>query len=271
MAEGDPIPAVITAESLGALQGDAFKGVLPADFKEKPYLKDAATFSDVLKKLDGAQTLLGQRFIPAAEDPEEKQVAFYGKLRPETPDKYVIPDTIEGLPPEFAKKAGESKFIKDLLHSANISQYQAKPLIAGFLKLIYSADMATTKRHDDAFVKMATDLFGNQKDNIIANGKKFLAANLPDNVKPLLEGMSEKELTVILAATDMMAKKFTGEDPFRGGGGGGGGGGETKETITAKMQEIMKNPDYKDPFKNRALLQQMDGLREKLRIVMGGQ
>jgi hypothetical protein len=46
-----------------------------------------------------------------------------------------------------------------------------------------------------------------------------------------------------------MAKKFTGEDPFRGIGGGAPGGGETKDQLVAAMQAIQRDPAYSDPSK----------------------
>lgn len=135
------------------------------------------------------------------------------------------------------------------------------------------ANEKTTK--DAAFTKLSTDLFAGNKDAIIGNAKKFMATHIPENVRPLLDSMDEKQLTVLLALTDGMAKKFTGEDPFRGGGAGaGGGGGETKEQLIAQMQAIQKDPVYADPFKDRPkhaeLLSKMETIRGKLKKLQGG-
>ena len=289
MAEGDPGAGagagagagVITAEGLGKVEGDAFRSLLPADIQAKPYAKDINNFGDFVKRYDGAQALLGQRNVPAATDPDEKWAEFHGKMRPEKPEGYVIPE-VQGVPPEIVKQWAEGPLLKSLLHKANASPYQAKILSTEIMSLLYKAQMheeqesvKATQAKDASFAKLAGDLFGDNKDNVIANGKKFLAANLPENVRPLLEGMSEKELTVVLAATDGMARKFTGEDPFRGGGGNGGGGGETKDQLVAQMQAIMKEPAYGDPLKDRVknadLNARMEVIRGKLKKLQGGQ
>lgn len=281
MAEGDVIPAgTITAEGLGKVEGDAFRALLPAEIQAKPYAKEINNFGDFVKKFDGSQTLLGQRNAPAPEDPDEKWAEFHGKTRPEKADAYVIPE-IPGVPPEFVKKVAEGPLLRSLLHKAGASPYQAKILSSEIMTILFKAnsDMekettAAVAAKDASFTKMAGELFGDQKDNILANGKKYLATHLPENVRPLLEGMSEKELTVVLAATDGMARKFTGEDPFRGGGGSGGGGGETKDQLVAQMQAIMKEPAYADPLKDKVknadLNARMDVIRGKLKKLQGG-
>jgi hypothetical protein len=270
-----PVSAPITAESLGAIQGDSFRALLPNDFKEKGYLKDAKSFSDVFKKLDGAETLLGQRQFPDDKSTPEQWQAFHGKFRPATADKYEFPG-VEGIPAEYVTKLSEAKELREILHSADQSPYQAKKLLSGFMKSLYTAEQNYIKTKDESFAKLSTELYGEQKDAIIANGKKFLTAHLPDNVKPLLEQMDEKQMTVLLAATDGLAKKFSGEDPFRGGSGEGGGSGAVSETsIIADMQTLMKDPAYGDPFKDQVkhgqLMQKMEGLRGKLRALRSGQ
>lgn len=269
-----PAPAAITAESIGSVQGDAFRALLPAEIQAKPYAKEINNFGEFVKKFDGAQALLGQRALPDANTPDDKWGEFHTKLRPESADKYTL-GQVEGLKPEYIEKSGNIvKVLKNILFANGASAYQAKGIIPGILKELAIAEEGFTKQQEDAFTKMTTDLFGAQKDTVIANGKKFLAAHLPDNVKPLLDGMDEKQLTVLLAATDGIAKKFTGEDPFRGGGAGAGsGGGETQETLVAQMQAIMKEPCWSDPFKDKPkhaqLTQQMEGIRAKLKALQG--
>lgn len=273
MFDGDPAPAAITVESLGAVQGDAFRALLPAEIQAKPYAKEINTFGDLVKKFDGATTLLGQRVLPDENTPPEKWGEFHSKFRPETPEKYEV-GTVEGVAPEYVQKAGPIvKIVQNLLHKAGASSYQAKQILPGILKELFTAETRHSQLRDQSFAKLAGDLFGDKKDSVIQNGKTFLAAHLPENIRPLLESFDEKQLTVVLAATDALAKKFTGEDPFRGSGGGGGGGQETKETLVAQMQEIMKNPAYSDPFKDRVkhkeLNDKMEVIRGKLKTLQG--
>jgi hypothetical protein len=237
-------------------------------------MKNINTFGDLVKGFDGAQNLLGQRALPDETATDEQWGAFHAKLRPADAGAYKIPQ-IEGVPPEFIQKAGESKELRAIIHAAAASPYQAKVLLTGLLKTLYTADQKATQSRDASFTKMATEFFGDKKDAIMANGKAYLAANLPENVKPLLANMDDNQLAVVLAAIDTTVKKFSGEDPFRGSGpGAGGSGSQTMETLKAKMTTIMKDPCWNDPFKDRAkhaqLSQEMDKVRADMRKLQPG-
>jgi hypothetical protein len=272
---GSGAPAAITAESLGALQGDSFRAVMPKEIAEKPYMKDVNTFGDFVKKFDGAQTLLGQRTTPDDKATPEQWKEFHSKTAPKSAEEYKLPQTVEGLDPEFVKKAGEAKWIKPLFHAAQISPHQANILYPEFLKMIKAADAAEGKAADERFAKLSSETFKDQKDVVVTNAKKFMATHIPAEMQPMLDSLDEKQLTLLIAMTDGMAKKFTGEDPFRGGGAGAGsGGGETKDALIAQMQAIQKDPVYTDPFKDRPkhaeLLAKMDVIRGKLKKIQGG-
>lgn len=265
----------ITAESVGALQGDAFRAIVPKEIAAKPYMKDVNTFGDFVKKFDGAQTLLGQRVLPGADSTPDQWKEFHTKLAPKTAEEYKFPESVEGWTAEEMKKATEAKWIRPLLHAAQLSPYQASILLPGFLKLIKQAEAEDRKISDAQFVKMSSEVFKDQKDAIITNAKKFMATHIAPELQPMLESLDEKSLTLLIAMTDGMAKKFTGEDQFRGGGAGAGsGGGETKEVLIAQMQAIQKDPCYSDPFKDRPkhaeLLGKMEVIRGKLKKLQGG-
>lgn len=264
----------ITAESLGALQGDSFRAVMPKEIAEKPYMKDVNTFGDFVKKFDGAQTLIGQRAMPDDKSTPEQWKEFHSKVAPKTAEEYKLPTAVEGLDPEYVKKAGEAKWIKPLFHAAQISPHQANILYPEFLKMIKAAEATEKKSSDEAFAKLSSDTFKDQKDTVITNAKKFMATHISPEMQPMLDSLDEKQLTLLIAMTDGMAKKFTGEDPFRGGGAGAGsGGGETKDALIAQMQAIQKDPVYTDPFKDRPkhaeLLAKMDVIRGKLKKLQG--
>lgn len=274
-AGGGSTPPAITAESLGALQGDSFRGVLPKEIAEKPYMKDVNTFGDFVKKFDGAQTLLGQRTTPDEKATPEQWKEFHSKVTPKTPDDYKLPDVIEGVNPEITKKGAEAKWLKSMFHAAQLSPYQVNVLYPQFMKMISAAEAADKKAGDERFAKLSSDVFKDQKDTIVTNAKKFMATHIAPEMQPMLNELGEKELTLLIALTDGMAKKFTGEDPFRGGGAGaGGGGGETKEALIAQMQAIQKDPAYSDPFKDRPkhaeLNAKMEVIRGKMKKLLGG-
>jgi len=267
-------PATITAESISALKDDGFRAILPKDFAAKPYMKDVNTFGDFVKKFDGAQTLLGQRTTPDEKATPEQWKEFHSKTAPKTAEEYKLPDTIEGVNPEITKKGVEAKWLKSMFHEAALSPHQVSVLYPKFMKMISAAEAADKKAGDERFAKLSSDTFKDQKDTIVTNAKKFMATHIPAEMQPMLNELGEKELTLLIALTDGMAKKFTGEDPFRGAGGGTPGGGETKDQLVAAMQAIQRDPAYSDPFKDRPkhaeLQAKMDVIRGKLKKLLSG-
>jgi len=258
---------------INSLQGEKFHNVLPEEIRTKPYMKDINTFSDFVKKFDGAQTLIGQRSVPADDAKPEEWDAWFAKTgRPEKPDGYANPE-IEGVPKEYVAKASEAGVMKQLMHSAGLNQHQAKVLSSNFLKVVYDSEIKAKAEADKSFEKTMETAFGKDREVVLANGKKMLAAYLPESVKPLLNGLDDKSWAIILAATDGIVKKHVSEDGFKGGAGAGAGGDgtDTKDSITAKMREIMAQKEYGDPYldrgKHTALLQQMEELRVRLRKI----
>lgn len=271
------VPPVVTTPApafdptvLNTLQGDSFKSIFPEEFRAKPYLKDVNTFGDFLKKFDGAQTLIGQRSAPADTATPEEWNNFFTKLgRPEKPEGYQIPE-IQGVPKEFVDKASEIGILKQIMHQAGMNPYQAKVFASGFLKNIYDAELAEKKVEETKFSEFMDKTFGQNKVAIFDNGKKYLNGVLPENIKPLIEGLDEKSLAVVLAATEGIVKKHVSEDGFRGvGSAPTGQAPRTKETIAGDMRNILAQKEYSDPFLNKTkhgeLKQQMERLREELR------
>lgn len=271
------MPEPITIEGLNAIPAETFRTLLPADIQGKPYAKEITGFSDLLKRFDGAQTLLGQRALPDANTPPEKWEEFHSKLRPESADKYELPTHIEGIPDEYVASLANSKILKTLAFESGLSPYQAKIQLTGLVKHLFTAEQQekaaaaeASKAKDAEFAALSESLFKGKKDEVLTNAKKFLAGHMPDDAKKLLEGMDERQLTVLIAATDSLVQKFTGEDPYRGGSGSGASGGAiTEASVVGEMQEIMKDPAYQDPFKDKLkhqqLLDKMEACRVKLR------
>ncbi len=266
-------PVAITGEALGAVQGDSFRALLPAEFQSKGYIKDINNFGDLLKRFDGAQTLLGQRQFPDPATATDTQWAeFFSKAgRPEKPELYVMPE-VEGVPKEFIDGVDKMVGIRQLLHAMGANPYQAKAFLVPFIKQIYQgelldkeAERKAAETRDASFNKYITDAFGQDRDKVKENGKKYLAGFVPDALKPLFEGLDDKGLLTILALTDSMVKKLTNSDPFRGGAGGSGGTAVTEESIRAQMAAIKGDPAYRDPFKDKAKHAELNGKLEVLR------
>jgi hypothetical protein len=274
--EGGGTPPAITFDAVNALQGDAFRGLLPEDVRGQGYMKDINTFGDFVKKFDGAQKLIGSREVPdAATGTPEQWAAFFKKAgQPDSPDGYQIPE-VQGVPKEYLEKASELKDLKNMMHAAGLNSVQAKAFVNMFVKTIYDAEQKEAKDADLAYQNFINTTFGKDKDAILANGKAVLAAHAPESVKAFINDLDDKSLGIVLALADGIAKKFGGEDTFRGGQGAGGGAPlMTAATIQSEMTKIMAQKEYRDPFLNKPkheeLKGQMEKLRTKLRELSGG-
>ncbi len=265
-------PETFNVDSLNKLEGDAFIGILPEEIRSKPYLKDVKNFTGLVKKLDGAQTLLGQRTMPGADATPEQWEAFLSKMRPEKPTDYVLP-TIEGVDAEYVKNTVGSPIFTNLLHKAHASPYQAKILMEGLTQVLLTSEKEEKARQDKVLEDTTTQLFGDKKDLVLENGKKFLATTIPEAMRPLVNELDSKTLALVLGITDGVVRKYTGEDPYRSGGSGGSGTAQdTKESLVKEMQEIQKDPAYLDPYKdrvkNKELNIKMEDIRARMRKIL---
>jgi len=267
-----PAPPAFSTEALNGLKGADFHALFPEDVRSKPYMKEINNFGDLVKKFDGAQTLIGKPIVPSAEAPQEEWDAFNTKVgKPKTAAEYVV-NEVEGVPKDFIAKALEVGPIRQLMHDAGLSGRQGAKFAASFLKTIYTAEIAEKTEADARFDKLTTEAFGQHKQAIIENGKKFLSASLPDTVRPFVNELDEKALVVLIAATDAIMKKHVHEDGFKGKGTPPAGAGvDTIVSIQAEMSKIMTDPAYKNPFvdklKNAELKTQMESLRIRLRAI----
>lgn len=229
-------------------------------------MKDINTFGDFVKKSAGAQSLLGQRAVPADDAKPEQWNAWFEQIgRPAKPEEYGVPE-VPGVPKEYIDKVAEVGTLQKILHASGANKMMAKTAMANIIKATYESEQAETKAAEAAHEKLMNDTFGQDRQAIMENGKKYLAAVLPANVAPLLSGLSDQQLAVVLAMTDSVAKKFGQEDQFRGGqGAGGGAGGETMEKLTAQMRDIMAQKEYQDPLMNKNKYAELSAKMEEIR------
>lgn len=262
-----PAQTTITPDSLNALQGDNFKSLLPEEYRSKGYIKDVNSFPELLKKFDGAQSLLGQRVEPAADAPEDTWKAYHKKTAPATAEEYVIP-AIEGLSEEQVKGLSKNQSLRGVFHEAGVSQFQAKILLKGLLTETMKADKSVSAKRDAEFAELTKEVFGEDKTTALTNGKAYLTTYMSDKAKALLDTLDAKSAAVVFSAVNGMAKKL-GEDPFKGGNAAPSNTSGSKENLIKQMQEIQKDPSWTDPFKDRVkhaeLNQKMNGIREALK------
>jgi hypothetical protein len=261
--------ATITAEAINGLQGDAFRNILPEDVRGAGWLKDVNTFGDFVKKSANAQTLIGQRAVPEDNAPPEQWNAWFQQIgRPADPKEYGVPE-VPGVPKEYIQGAVETGVLAKILHAAGANKMMARTAMTNIIKETYAAEQKEKAAGEAAHEKFMNETFGKDRQAITENGKKYLSTVLPATMVPILNGLSDKELGVVLAMTNEMAKKFGQEDTFRGGKGGDGGGTtDTMETLTAQMRTIMSQKEYQDPLINKTKFMELQKNMEEIRVKM---
>lgn len=108
----------------------------PEEFRSESSLAAIKTVPDLVKGYVNAQKLIGANriAIPGENATPQQWNEFYAKIgRPETPDKYTLPDDIqvdESLKPDATKFAAVQK----MFHDAGLTPRQAKAVMSYYMK-----------------------------------------------------------------------------------------------------------------------------------------
>ena len=235
-------------------EGKTFLEQVPEEYRESPWAKEnTATPEDFFKFVDNQNKLVGAKgIIPPGENasPEELTKFQVSLGRPESADGYLFANP-EGVTVE--RNAETDKMVKGLLLKHGIPKTAGEGLVKDYETLLHSkmteaekAAKAKDEAQDRAFGEFNTKLFGDKKDVVVANAQKFLKETLPSEALPIFDKLDSESLSLVIAATHGIAKKFGKEDSFTGGAGTGTGSIETYEELSAKQRELMKNPAFRD-------------------------
>ena len=239
-------PAPLLFKDLISEAGLADRAYLK-DYADKPL--DKETSIALLKKLDGAETLIGKRptgvVVPGDDAKPEDIEAFLGKLRPAKPDDYEV---------KMGEKPDE-EFIKEFraaAHHAGLSKAQVarqlEKLVPVFEAKKKAAEEATVAREAE-FDKMLKESLGEKTWDV--KSKRSLAAIkelAPEVFAKFGDKLEDKHLVLLSAVVDAFLTKYAGEDDFKVGSEGGGGGGETKDSLTTELVALYSEPAWKDTF-----------------------
>jgi hypothetical protein len=210
---------------------------------EKPWSPEMAT--EVFKKLDGAETLVGRKIGIPGDDAKAEEVAkFYETLRPSKADDY-----------EF--QLGENpdvEFIKELraaAHDAGMSKHQLKRFIEKLtpgIKSRQDAAVAAQTKYDKEFDELSKSAHGADTEKVRTRVKNALAELCPEPFRPFVQALDNKALVIVEGVVNAVLKKYAKEDDFIGasGGGGGGGAGTTKAELIAESEKIFASEAWKN-------------------------
>lgn len=221
--------------------------IIPADFKDKDYLKDIKDIPSLFKKLDGAQQLIGKRpaGIPQDNAPEAEWQAFNKAFGvPEKPDAYEVVVPEKGAMPKEMVEG-----VKGIFHKAGLNPRQAKAVSEGWNALMQQqAEAAGTQaaQADIDFEKMATETFGERKTEALAQSREIISKYLPANMKGAFNSLPNEQLVILASVVDGIRKDYMSEDNIPGAKGGKPTGSFQDQREEAR--KLMASPEFLDPF-----------------------
>ena len=245
--------------------------VIPVEFKDKPYLKGVDSSDKLFKMLDGAQTLLGQPrgpVKPADTAPQAEKDAYYESLgRPKTAAEYKFEGEDKTAPAVLEK-------LKGMFFKHGVSAEAAKGQWADFQAIVgeaAKADVDARNAADVAFTKLGTDIFGAERDKVLATSKALIAANaspaaLAIMEKLPIEKLPNEALIVLADVLNNISKKYIKPDGAPAG--GPTNAGVTQSELQAQARLLMeKQLALKNPMSEEyaSLQKQIDGIYERIR------
>lgn len=233
----------------GAPAAPDFATLIPAEFKDKPWIKETKDLPSLFKRTDDLLTEIGKRpaTIPHETSKPEEWAAFNKAFGvPEKPEGYEFSKVPDGLEtsPEFQKG------MQKILHEAGISARQFKtiePLWNKFALEMATKTQAGAQALDKDFDKLAVATFGERKDKALAGAKAMIEKFTPESVKAHVGSLSNENLIILAGVIDGIVQKYVSEDQLPGASGGAGGatGEQAKRDEALK---IMQTDAFRNPF-----------------------
>lgn len=229
-----------------------FQTLIPAEFKEKAWVKDVKDLPSLFKRTDGLLSEMGKRPAGIPQDnaaPEEWDKYYRAAGRPDKPEEYGFKaDT------EAAKALGwDDKIaagVQAVLHSAGLSKKQAQMVREGYEKILVEhvkeKGLAQQKLDTD-FEKLAKTTFGDATDKVLAESKALIAKFAPSAVQAHVANLSNENLIVLAGVLKGVREAYIKEDILPAGGGSGASGAKTNDEIRAEAMKLMASEIYKSP------------------------
>lgn len=237
--------------------------VVPEAYSGKPWVEKIKSPDDLWRTLDGAQSSLGRRpaGIPQDDAPAEEWEKFYSSVRPDSPQKYALPD-VEGVP-EGVDVSGYKAIAAEIAHKVGLTQKQASDLWREYISTeIKAADKHKAsaaeqqKALDAEFEALAKEHLGD-----VGEAAKLTRSQVeryvPEGLRPMMDQIVDNPKLLTFVAS--MAKGMNSEiaklrkeygvegDPIKGGGAADTGG-EDINAVRQKLAALRVSTAAKDPF-----------------------
>ncbi len=235
--------------------GEGF--AVPTEYQEKGWAKDLKSHEDVFKKLDGAETLIGQRPAEGIQIPKdgatpEEMATFYNSLgRPTESKDYSF--NREGQSDAMKEFNSEEMDVatKAIFHKYGLRPDQASGIQTDYEALLgeaYKEQVETQQKLNSEFDAATTKAFGNDKESVIENAKILLQHHTPKGFEDKIKSLDNETLTVMAGVLNDIKSKYISEDVFSNLGKGGGGHGNSKEDLRTEARKLMVSKEFTDAF-----------------------
>jgi len=181
----------------GADEGNDQTLTIPEEYKNKPWAKDLKSVDDLYKQHDGVQELIGKKSLPPDFEgmTEVQRDEYYKTTRPEKASDYKMP---EGLGDDVDAR------MREIFHNKGLSQFRAFELATEFKQ--YNDEMKDLAFNKDKWVEELKTSFGSDFEKKAADTATFIAKNLNELDKKVLELAPNPVLGLIYRLADNLKK-----------------------------------------------------------------
>jgi len=211
-------------------------------FLEKPWTPE--TQAEILKKLDGAEALIGKKtLVPGADAKPDEIEAFYSKVGLEKPEGYDIKLLGEKPDEAFANE------VRAAAHKGRLSQTQLNgflaelgPKVAARQKAVADAQAA----RDAEFEAIVKATFGADNAKVLARASDALKENVPEALRPHIDKLDNNALAILTGVVNAFMVKYMSEDDLKSKEGSAGGGNNDKETLSAEAIKLQSSEAFRN-------------------------
>lgn len=174
-----------------------FLNLLSEEFKNEPTLKDFKDVNGLAKSYINASKLIGKSDIPTEKSSSEEWNSFYNKIgRPESVEKYSIPENINGYDADFLKNIQETCF------KAGISNKQFNDIMSAYSQLEQKQEddyLNSIKEQETNLLNEFNKEFGSKTEEVKNNVRNLIDKFATDKDKELLNGITDNKTIIAIS------------------------------------------------------------------------
>lgn len=235
---------------------EEFKNTYGKDYADKGFMRELDSPSKMFEKIDNLETLIGKKsFVPGEGATDKDWDDYRSRIGIQNKDIYNL--STESLPDNL-KNFHSGDFgdkVKQIFYDAGLTPHQAKIINEKYDKLMVEThgDMLNKiaerekqlQISDEEFESLANQAWGNDRENVQKVAKSLISAHTPENVKPYLESMSNKDLIIMASVLKGVSDKYISQDDLKA---LKGEGSQSNESLRAEAQKELAKLASMSPF-----------------------